>query len=98
MTWRGVGCGRGQSWTPQGALRRGDPGKRMLDNADTFLDSDDAVNRRICELVDLSAGPCNRQRFDLGAFAETEVDARIAGGHVASAALALLHLYESFGR
>src|SRR5271165_3123660 len=53
--------------------------KWVRDDSGTFFDGDDLINRHICQLVDLSAGPGDDERFDLGSLAKAKMNAWIAG-------------------
>src|SRR5271163_867929 len=70
--------------------------KRMRNDSRSFFDGDDRINRHIRQLVDLSAWPCDHERFDLGSLAKAEMDSRITGRHIARPALCLLDLREPF--
>jgi len=66
-------------------------------DASAFFYRDNFVDRHAREPVDLAAGPSNFQRIDFRAAAETEMDARIAGGHVTHAPFGLLDVRDAFG-
>lgn len=55
------------------------------------------VDGNVSELVNLTAGPSDFERVDFGAPAQTKMNARVAGGHVAHTALGLLDVSDAFG-
>ena len=66
-------------------------------NSGAFFHRDDLVDGHVGQSIDLAARPGDFQGFDLRALAQTEVNSRIAGRHVAHAAFGLLDVHEAFG-
>src|SRR5579871_6357835 len=67
----------------------------MRNDSGAFFHGDDRVHGDISEFIHLPAWPGDYQGIDLGALAEPEVDAWIAGRHVARATLCLVDLHDS---
>src|SRR6266480_3523423 len=57
-------------------------GKIARHNSCALFDGDDPVHGHIRQLVYLAAGPSDLERLDLGAFAKTKMNPRIASRHV----------------
>src|SRR5215469_7630365 len=71
--------------------------KWMRNYARALFDGDDCVDGHIGQAVYMAARPGDDKRIDFGSLAKTEVNARIACGHVAGSAFRLIDAHEVSG-
>src|SRR5271169_5826089 len=71
-------------------------GKLSRHNSLALLDCDDLIDGKIAQSIHLAAWPGDLERVDFCALPQTKMDARIAGRHIARAALGLCHVGHAF--